>query len=331
MKQEFNKYEVEMLDVKAADAFLIHYIDSMNRSHIIMVDSGNYNDADKILKHIRTHYTPVGKKYIVDYAIVTHPDEDHFGGFVKMLELIQDGDLHNFEFRHFVVNDPSMHDPTPSLISYIYNEKGPSLNNNLKSVYSYQDSPDRNLLQLIDDAGIKRFESFDNRYDVPFITFLGPSKEYYESLIPRFRDGDEHNSNNTSMFSAMDDADDDNSAHNQSSIIFLFEPEVGREYLFTGDAGIEAFNNIPDELQRKMENVYWLKVPHHGSKHNLNSEIIERLNPTVAYISADSIDQCVVDALKTYDAKVYSTCQGYSYICNNPFSYRVGMVPARPM
>ena len=34
-----------MIDVKAADAFLIHYVEDNGLSHIIMVDSGNYEDA----------------------------------------------------------------------------------------------------------------------------------------------------------------------------------------------------------------------------------------------------------------------------------------------
>lgn len=84
------KYEIEMIDVKAADAFLIHYVEDNGLSHIIMVDSGNYEDAKKILTHIRTHYDKVKRPgwsgYIIDAAIVTHPDDDHIGGFVHMLE-----------------------------------------------------------------------------------------------------------------------------------------------------------------------------------------------------------------------------------------------------
>lgn len=33
------RYEIEMIDVKAADAFLIHYMEDNGESHIIMVDS----------------------------------------------------------------------------------------------------------------------------------------------------------------------------------------------------------------------------------------------------------------------------------------------------
>ena len=83
------KYEIEMIDVKAADAFLIHYVEDNGESHIIMVDSGNYDDADKILTHIRTHYDKVKKSgwsgYVIDAAIVTHPDDDHIGGFVHII------------------------------------------------------------------------------------------------------------------------------------------------------------------------------------------------------------------------------------------------------
>lgn len=84
------RYEIEMIDVNAADAFLIHYVEDNGESHIIMVDSGNYDDAEKMLTHIRTHYDKVKRLgwsgYVIDAAIVTHPDDDHIGGFVHMLE-----------------------------------------------------------------------------------------------------------------------------------------------------------------------------------------------------------------------------------------------------
>jgi len=78
-----------------------------------------------------------------------------------------------------------------------------------------------------------------------------------------------------------------------------------------GDAGRDAFNNIHPFLKAKIKNVSWLKVPHHGSKHNIDSALINWTKPKVAYISSEKIgnylNQCTVNALKKSGCSVYST------------------------
>ena len=49
-------YHIEMLSVGAADCFIIHYTDNDQNNYIILVDSGNYNDAESILQHLRETY-----------------------------------------------------------------------------------------------------------------------------------------------------------------------------------------------------------------------------------------------------------------------------------
>lgn len=46
-------YHIEMLSVGAADAFILYVIDNQDKGHLILIDAGNYNDGDKIIKHIR--------------------------------------------------------------------------------------------------------------------------------------------------------------------------------------------------------------------------------------------------------------------------------------
>ena len=58
------------------------------------------------------------------------------------------------------------------------------------------------------------------------------------------------------------------SAPNLNSAILKIEYN-GRSFLFTGDASIESFLSI-DNFERELADVFWLKVPHHGSKNNLN-------------------------------------------------------------
>lgn len=362
-------YEIDMLDVKAADAFLVHYIDDNNRSHIVMIDSGNYNDADKIIAHIRDYYAPVetfyGNKYIIETSIVTHPDDDHIGGFIKMLEYKRDGKLDDFKFQKFWVNDPTNHGIRPEQVKYLRKQK--SVDEHLRSVYNNNDDSSKNLLDLLDKLKIVRMEKFASKSgplpkgffnptsvlneflkpapeEYPSFTVIGPTKDYYVSLLPGFRnglnfhDGEEDEEmkyysildsvNDNTLSSALDNANDDPSAHNQSSMIVLFEPMKGVKYLFMGDAGVDAFINIPPHLKNQIRNVDWLKVPHHGSKHNLDTDVIRWVNPRIAYISTEKrgkyLNQCVVNALNKHGVSVYSTNQNRSDIVNNSITNRDG-------
>lgn len=349
------KYEIEMLDVKAADAFLIHYAEDNGYSHIIMVDSGNYEDSDKIIRHIRAYYDKVAiggwTGYVIDYAVVTHPDDDHIGGYVHMLEDIRDGKLNDFRFNSFWVNDPTKHEFEPDDVERVRTQK--TLDARLKCVYDYKEDGSKNLLDLIDSVGIRRNEAFAGNYLTnPKIIILSPTKDYYESLLPNFRNRlkfhwaiealeenvyseDKDTSDHNTLSKTLDDASDDSSAHNQSSIVFLLETDDGKKYLFTGDAGRDAFNHVPQGLLDTIKGVDWMKVPHHGSKHNLDSTIIKHVNPKVAYISTEKegqyLSRCTVFALKKNNTEVYSTSQNRSSIRHGALKSRPGWSKMDPM
>ncbi|MDR1846580.1 MAG: hypothetical protein LBR17_00460 [Bacteroidales bacterium] len=115
--------------------------------------------------------------------------------------------------------------------------------------------------------------------------------------------------------SSIDNCDDDPSPYNQSSIVILYEPEINKKILFTGDATcaslIQMINDYPE-----IRNIDLLKVPHHGSKHNLSSAIIDALKPKTSYISAKGTRKHPSVAIVNYLSKygnVYSThkCNGF--------------------
>ena len=99
---EIKDYHIEMLSVGAADAFIIYIIDENDRENLVLIDSGNYSDGQKIINHIRRYYD----NPVIDVAVVTHPDDDHYGGFVKMLEKIQNKEKDAIVIKKFWVNDP---------------------------------------------------------------------------------------------------------------------------------------------------------------------------------------------------------------------------------
>ncbi len=68
---------------------------------------------------------------------------------------------------------------------------------------------------------------------------------------------------------------------NENSVITLAENEK-ISMLFTGDSGVNAFNQIKKELP---QNITILKVGHHGAKNVLNKEMVSYLNPQVSVVS----------------------------------------------
>lgn len=335
-------YHIEMLSVGAADSFIIYYIDSKGNHKLILVDAGAYNDGQNIINHIRKWYP----NHVIDLAIVTHPDDDHFGGFVKMLEKIKDTEGDAIPIKQFWLNNPQNH----VKVTQVQNEiKKTTLANRVARLF---DQGESNLLDLIESLRIPISDKFAQpifckdkvtgiivakpckERDFLGLTIIGPTRGYFEKLAPNMRydnlkgysydakdDDEAFKPTATCLSKALDDANDDGSVHNQSSLIFMFEPENGKKYLFMGDAGVEALANIPQCHKKAIKDIYWLKVPHHGSKHNLDSKTILYLHPKYAYISSEKqghyLNQCTINALKQIGCKVYSTHRNKANILHN--------------
>ncbi|MBR6122672.1 hypothetical protein IKQ19_03575 [Candidatus Saccharibacteria bacterium] len=339
-------YHIEMLDVGAADAFIVWLETSDCGNRLVLIDSGNYSDGDVIVEHIRRYY--IDHPYI-DLAIVSHCDDDHYGGFVRLLEKIVNQDRDKILIREFWINDPSAHDIDTDDVKYV--RKQQTVNNRLRSVYSL--SSGKNLLDLIKQLKIKRTEKFakseqlswlqtslqhsdDSLYDC--FTIIGPTRRYYESLILEMRNDLEAVTEGASVTSfseqempSFDDIEDDPSAHNRSSMIILFEA-LGKKYLFTGDAARESFYKILKSKIKLINGVDWLKVPHHGSDHNLDTRLIKYIKPKVAYVSAKEIpakrNPNVISCLKRNGSNVYATLNKGNIIHN---CHRNGYVPIKPL
>lgn len=315
---EITKFEIDMLDVRAADAFLIHAYakqpSGYEYEYIVLVDAGNEGDGEKVLNHIQKYYN---QQYI-DLVIITHCDADHYGGMKYLIDKHNEGA--SFSIKKVWVHDPYVHVDVDD-VKYI--RKDETLRERLNAAYAFSDGS--NLLDMLDKSHINREEVFsEDAYDSLNIKVLGPDKEYYESLIPDFRVNldfkeeqpeDEYTglvcysqTEDEFLSRALEDAYDDKSKVNQSSIIFAFCPK-DEVFLFTGDAGKEAIEKVLQHYEG-LENINWLKVPHHGSKHNLNNAIIEKLRPKVSYISTEKYskyaNKCTVNALKKV-GRVYST------------------------
>lgn len=340
------RFEIDMLDVKAADAFLLHaFIDYEGREveYVVLIDAGNEGDGKKILNHINTYYT---KKYI-DLAICTHCDSDHYGGFKELIEEHKKT-TSAFEIKQFWVHDPYQHVDVDD-VKYIRKEQ--TLRKRLNEAFAFNDGS--SLLDMIDNAKIKREQPFTGMsYDIVNLYVLGPDEAYYKSLIPDFRVDldfkDEqqddvyegfnkifYNTEEEFFSKALENASDDPSKVNQSSVILAFGADSD-VFLFTGDAGREALQRVINiDRQGVLKNVKWMKVPHHGSKHNLNSAIINYFHPDISYLSTEKYGKfaniSIVSSLKRV-GYVYSTHQNRKNICyHSGMPQREGYSTAQPL
>jgi beta-lactamase superfamily II metal-dependent hydrolase len=307
-------YEIEMLNVGNADAIILRYFNNKGYEYVVVIDAGNKKDGKKVVDQINAYTT---QKYI-DLAICTHPDNDHIGGFFYVIE--------NMRINEFWIHDPANHVDisevrkaiTEASLTKKMNKITESIDNNIS------------LLKIINEKGIKHKEPFRGlKYPFVPITVLGPSVYFYENLLKNFRDvkglfkeeeileydeKDEYEEGYQYLFESLSntlDEDDDKSSENNSATIIMFQPDNGKKYLFTADTGPLALQKVVEDFPYLTKEIDWLDVPHHGSKKNLNSSLIQHFSPKTAFVSGNGKrkypSQAVVNALKKVGAKVYST------------------------
>ncbi len=269
---------VIMLNVGNADAIIIRIINGINK-FTILVDGGKDETHSGIIINRLNEL-----KYKPQLVIATHLDEDHIGGLGAVLK----------EYK----------DDIKALWMHRYEQRSPSLKSELKiDAETFSKDKERDLMiaslndldrlvEIANNLGIPILEPFSDTDNPEILTvcaewgikILGPSEQFLDSLLPRIRRniGGEKASL-TASHNPCDNIgrDGSDSPANESSVIFqiLHNDKI---FLFTGDAGLKAFGEIRDSWSK----IFFLKVPHHGSRKNLSKEIIEKLKPQKSFISA---------------------------------------------
>lgn len=350
-----SKYEIDMIDVEDADAFLIHFFDENDNEYVVLVDAGRYTDGEKVAKFIKETYG----KYYVDLAICTHCDDDHYGGLLWMVEDMKNNPRTSVDIKELWMNDPGQHCWADDFERRTSNVRTQA---QARKVYTLQNG--KNFIDVVNtlknsgnsNAGMMVREVFSDANYFAFdgiIEVIGPSVKYYEDQVVKFR----HSMKANKTTPAANDKDDDDTIeidnagnvksqtldkavpddnhHNLSSIIFLFKPTKEKKYLFTGDAGEDSFKNLKYESDwDRLKNIFWLKLPHHGSKRNITCAMINHFRPKVAYATSKSygtwLSKAVVNALKQVKTRVYATNNNGSML-HNKIKDREGYSTATPL
>lgn len=302
-------YEVHYLDVADADSIIIRYDNGKNK-YIVLIDAGNVGDSDKIKNYIWNHW----RTHTIDLAICTHPDSDHKGGFFGLLI---DSEIN---INEFWINSP---DDVINESKYKILYPNGNWMEHCRECYVHPtDAHSTDLVSLALDKCTKVLSAYKGNVhsEIP-ISVVAPTIEFYDPLAIEILKGNKRvkevdnteyedvgQFSSTEAKSSIDREPDDSSPTNAGSIILLFEPVKGRKFLLLGDANRAA---ITDALANN-DNLSGcsIKVPHHGSKHNLTSSLIDELAPCCAIISAKGTrkhpSRGIVHCLSKY-CNVYST------------------------
>jgi beta-lactamase superfamily II metal-dependent hydrolase len=283
MAYEDIPFEVDLFPVGnkggSGDAIVVRFGDlngPRDRQHIVVIDGGFTDDGEAIVKFVRDTYSTD----YVDLVVSTHPDQDHITGLCTVVEdLTVGGLLLHLPWDHTTDIAELFHDGRVT-----DNSVGTKLRDELNGA--------RILAEAALERDVKIHEpfagmsAFDGRLKI-----VGPSREYYESLILDFRCTPEPVRGSGVLLKAGELAhrvaerfdietltdEGDTSAENQSSVVTLFD-FGSQTVLLTGDAGIEALELAADHLDDAgYSSPDVLQVPHHGSKHNVGPTVLDRL------------------------------------------------------
>ncbi|HWB12775.1 MAG TPA: hypothetical protein VG826_26350 [Pirellulales bacterium] len=291
-------FEVDFLPVgegeKSGDAIALragNLSGPRNEQFVMVIDGGTLDSGDALVEHIQTVY---GTNR-VDLAISGHPDGDHASGLYRVLEKLT--------VRHLWMHRPWEHS---SDIRHMFDDG--TLSNDRLSVKMQKALSDTwDLEKLANRKGIPITEPFaDGEANQQYqgICILGPTEEYYQSLLPAFRDMPDVRESYAGYLgeglrllargavalaervletwgreTLQDPAEDATSAENNSSAIILIRAD-GKDLLFTGDAGVPALEravNLAEASGISLPACRFQQMPHHGSKRNVGPTLLNRL------------------------------------------------------
>ena len=348
-------YEIDFLQVESSqsgDAIPLRYrIGSQIRIHV--TDGGFQETGDHLVAHINKYY---GSPSRIDAVIVSHPDGDHAGGLRILFEEYQIEAL--WMLRPWLYVD--------ELIDRFSRfTKVDNLKNRLKEIYP-------NIAELEDLAeqhDVPIYEPFQGaRIDV--FTVLGPTKErYLDSVVESEKtpESSKERSPKTveevfrrvtektitfvrSVWGKEIFPEDDTSSENNMSVV-QYAKICDHTILLTADAGRAALKDVIDyapSVEIFFPGIYIVQVPHHGSRHNVSTEILDNLiGPRLsskpkegeekfkAIISAAKKDEhhprkSVIRAFIHRGARVNST-EGNSFRAYYNAPNRTGWGPAKPL
>ncbi|GGK72493.1 ComEC/Rec2 family competence protein [Rufibacter glacialis] len=338
---------IQLLDVGDGDAILVH-LHKEGKDLVLVIDGGQERHYEQVVKPALSKLLQELNKIAPDIIVATHYDSDHIGGLIPLVQdyLLgikevwvhrspelgpEDGQILASSDKKARLKHLGLERLEESLARETYTghletitSKSALLIESLKQLDTF--------LGLLPATMVRQVFHGDSYPGWPEIKVLGPEKGYYQKLFPactslqdlvvaetrdfltatpgavEVKEKTNPNPVQDPCLRLKDDSRVSLTATNKASIIIALD-KGDQRFLFTGDAGIPSFKAIP-AWEKELKDLYWLKVPHHGSDNNISKELIDLMRPEYADSSGDRHqDQHVLDCIarNTVDKSVRST------------------------
>lgn len=260
---------IECGDTGSGDAIAIRHRHK-NVDWIYVVDGGYKEDGTKLVEHIRNYYDV---PYSINFVVLTHSDTDHASGLKAVL-------------RHFNVGCLRMNRPwehvdelMPKFKNFQDRER---LVARLKRAFPHVSE----LEEIAHQRGIEIKDTFAGN-NIGVFTVLAPSKSAYLDLIVQSEKTPAPVGKTTARFAKSESSAEwgeenlkgdsvGTNEENETSIV-QFAHVCNKKVLLTGDAGVKALteaHQVATRLNISTAELDWFHVPHHGSRRNLSSGIL---------------------------------------------------------
>ena len=294
-------YEVDFLPVgeetRSGDAILFRYVEDGNYK-IILIDGGYQSTGKKIIEHLDKHYA----SRTIDHVICSHLDQDHIGGLQEVIE--------NCSVGTFWINHP--------------------LNYTTQDMLAQE--TDRNRFSRADAEVADELVGVANSQHIPIdrplygkrigpFSVCSPSESFFCALVtgdfirqsysPLDMLGETFHA---FMELVISDWSEDRlfrlpetSVCNESSTVLYANPMANERVLFTADAGIEALTRTAEVLRNDYAflpgSLSLIQIPHHGSRHNVNSAVLNSLLGSIQLSDLVSSGNIIGTAIASVAAK----------------------------
>lgn len=300
-------YEIDFIGVNAeqstkdADAICLRWKDDIagygeQTYKVGVVDGGFEVHGDAMVRHMNQYYFHDKYSYknpedkIVDFMVVTHPDQDHVSGLKKVLE--------NFSVQKIYMNRPWLY------VDDLYEKVNDgritkdSLYRRLREKYKII----ADIEDIAEEQNIPVYEAFEGTYIENKLLILSPSKDFYLDLLVESEKTplqEESGARQDGLFTKFAQAakkavldlfenwdietlreGETTSAENETSVVIRgIIDDSG--FLLTGDAGNRALNRAIDYMESIGEDILtdvsFYQIPHHGGRHNVSPSLLNRM------------------------------------------------------
>jgi beta-lactamase superfamily II metal-dependent hydrolase len=294
-------FAIEMLPAAEGDALWIEYGDPDDPRRVL-IDGGVWATHEAL----KTKLAAIEGNRRFELIVVTHVDNDHIDGMAKLLANDQQLDVGDFWFNAWdqLKAVDALGEKQGEILSYRMAQWSLPHNRRAEGRAIGLPRDESARLPCYDFAGGLEVTVVGPRY-FDLQRLRGEWKKTIEKL--NLRPGDERAAEklikdqkkyqpdqlgdepNLKTWAARK-FEDDKSIPNASSISLLFEYNK-KAFLFTGDATSASLVAGLDRLKKERGvskiKVDAFKVPHHGSKNNLSTEVMKRINCTNFLISTN--------------------------------------------